>query len=218
MDMCTPWQTTPSLHPHTLTLKPLLFSLNLLHCAPPPSALPIKSFHIHTLSLLCSCRRSVVHPPLLVPILPPLPSLPLSTSLYWRFRSATACRGHCGRCSQNDSRHSSTPSLTPSSILPSCNALSATPLSLHSVGAVAPVVHCGGDGHNDSRHSISCQVEVLSPGVLALEHLYQHDVELHPFQEHPGEGCQEEEMEQGCEDCTGNLAWKRKDGEDLKIQ
>lgn len=95
---------------------------------------------------------------------------------------------------------------------------SATPLSLHSVGAVAPVVHCGGDGHDDSRHSIACQVEVLSPGVFALKHLYQHDVELHPFQEHPGEGCQEEEMEQGSEDRTGNLVGGRKDGEDLKIQ
>lgn len=108
--------------------------------------------------------------------------------------------------------------LAPSSILPSRYALFATPLSLHSVGAVAPVVHCSGDGHYHSRHSISCQVEVLSPGVFALKHLYQHDVELHPFQEHPGEGCQEEEMEQGRKDCTGNLVRERKDGEDLKIQ
>lgn len=99
------------------------------------------------------------------------------------------------------------PPLLPSSIHPSSTQcyLSTTPPSLHSVGAVAPVVHCGGDSHYDSRHSVSCQVEVLSPRVLALKHLNQHDVELHAFQEHPGEGCQEEEMEQGCEDRTGNL-------------
>lgn len=87
--------------------------------------------------------------------------------------------------------------------------------SLHSVRAIAPVVHCGRDGDNDSRHSISCQVEVLGPGVLTLKHLHQHDVELHPFQEHPGKGCQEEKMEQGSKDGTGNLAWERKDGEGL---
>lgn len=81
--------------------------------------------------------------------------------------------------------------------------------SLHSVSAVASVVHRGRDGHYDSWHSISCQVEVLSPGVFALKHLHQHDVELHPFQEHPGEGCQEEEMEQGRKDCTDDLERER---------
>lgn len=90
--------------------------------------------------------------------------------------------------------------------------------SLHSVGAVAPIVHSSGDGHYDSRYSISCQVEVLSPGVFALKHLYQHDVELYPFQEHPGERCQEEEMEQGRKDCADNLVRQIKDWEGLKIQ
>lgn len=102
------------------------------------------------------------------------------------------------------------PSVTPSANLPSCYTFFATPLSLHSVGAVAPVVHCSGDGYYDSRHAVSCQVEVLSPGVFTLKHLYQHDVELYPFQEHPGEGCQEEEMEQGCKNCTGNLLRERR--------
>lgn len=86
-------------------------------------------------------------------------------------------------------------------------------LSLHSVGAIAPVVHCSRDGDNESRHSISCQVEVLGPGVLAFKHLHQHDVELYSFQEHPGKGCQEEKMEQGSKDGTGNL--ERKDGKGL---
>lgn len=98
----------------------------------------------------------------------------------------------------------------PSSILPSGYTLFPSPVSLHSVSAIAPVVHCGGDGHYDSRHSVSCQVEILSPGVLTLKHLYQHDVELHPFQEHPGEGCQEEKMEQGRKDSTGNLEREKK--------
>lgn len=49
--------------------------------------------------------------------------------------------------------------------------------------------------------------------MLTLENLHQHDVELHPFQEHPSEGCQEEEVEQGGKDGAGNLAG-RKDGKD----
>lgn len=104
-------------HPSILTLKAVFFSLGILHCTPPPSAPPVKSFHIHTLLLPCSCRHSVVHPP---PAFPQYfsttlhPSLPLSLhsfSLYWLFRSATACWVHCGKRSQNDSRHSSLPPL-----------------------------------------------------------------------------------------------------------
>lgn len=166
---------------------------------------------------------------MLVPILLLLPpsSLSLNSLCIDASEVPQLVVGHCGRRSQNDSRHSSLPprlSFLPPSlprpiILPSffLATLSPPPVSpsLHSVGAVAPVVHCSGDGHYDSRYSVSCQVEVLSPGVLALKHLHQHDVELHPFQEHPGEGCQEEEMEQGREDCTGNLVWERKDGQDL---
>lgn len=78
----------------------------------------------------------------------------------------------------------------------------------HSVSAITAVVHRSGNGHNQRGDSIAHQVEVASARVLALKHLHQHDVELHPFQEHPGEGCQEEEMEQGREDCTGNLVWE----------
>lgn len=87
--------------------------------------------------------------------------------------------------------------------------------SLHSICAVALVVHGGGDGHDDGGHPVTCQVEVLGPGVLTLKNLHQHDVELHPFQEHPREGCQEEEVEQSGKDGAGNLAG-RKDGKDLK--
>lgn len=133
--------------------------------------------------------------------------------VYWCFRSATAVRNPCTRHSQvtagtpvPQTHH---PSLLQSTLSPPL------PLSLHSVGAIAPVVHCGRDGDYESGHSISCQVEVLGPGVLTLKYLHQHDVELHTFQEHPGKGCQEEKMEQGGEDSTGNLAWERKDGKGL---
>lgn len=105
-------------HSHTLTPEPLLFPLSLLHRAPLPPISPAKSFHIHTLSLLCSagtlwCILPCLSPRYLLFLL----SLPLSTSLYWRLRSATACRGHCGRRSQNDSRHSSLPPFFPRPII-----------------------------------------------------------------------------------------------------
>ena len=80
----------------------------------------------------------------------------------------------------------------------------------HFVCAIAPVVHCCWYGHNQCRHAIADQIEVLPPGVFALENLHQHDVELHPLQEHPGESCQEEEVQEGSKDGTGNLRadWK----------
>lgn len=80
----------------------------------------------------------------------------------------------------------------------------------HFVRAVAPVVHCCWHGHNQRRHAVPHQIEILPPGVLALKNLHQHDVELHPLQEHPGESCQEEEVQEGSKDGTGNLYedWK----------
>lgn len=72
------------------------------------------------------------------------------------------------------------------------------------VRAVAPVVHRCRHGHNQRRHAVPDQIEVLPPGVLALKNLHQHDVELHPLQEHPGESCQEEEVQEGSKDGTGN--------------
>lgn len=76
---------------------------------------------------------------------------------------------------------------------------------LHSVRAVAAVVHGGRDGHDQRRHAVTHHVEVAAARVLALEHLHQHDVELHALQEHPGERRQEEEVQQGGEDGAGDL-------------
>lgn len=86
-------------------------------------------------------------------------------------------------------------------------------MSLHSICAVTPVVHRSRNSHNQRRNSITHHVEIAFAWVLALEHLHEHDVELHSFQEHPGERSQEEEVEQGGEDGTGNL-WKG--GKDLQ--
>lgn len=83
----------------------------------------------------------------------------------------------------------------------------------HSVGAVTAVVHRGGDGHDERGDAVAHQVEVASARVLALEHLHQHDVELHAFQEHPRERGQEEEVEQGGEHGTGNLGMVAEEGE-----
>lgn len=41
--------------------------------------------------------------------------------------------------------------------------------------------------------------------MFTLKNLHQHDVELHSLQEHPGEGSQEEEMQEGSKNCTGDL-------------
>lgn len=216
------------LHPSILTLSHLNHSFSPSICSTVHPLLPSRALNP---SIFTHCR-CCAHAGTLWCILPCLsPILPSPSSF---FSASLPSQPFCIDASEVPQLVESTvadaakmtagtpaslpSSLAPSAILPSRHALFATPLSLHSVGAVAPVVHCSGDGHYDSRHSISCQVEVLSPGVFALKHLYQHDVELHPFQEHPGEGCQEEEMEQGREDRTGNLVRERKDGEDLKIQ
>lgn len=75
----------------------------------------------------------------------------------------------------------------------------------HFVCAIAPVVHCCWHGHDQCRHAIANQIEVLPPRVFTLKNLHQHDVELHTFQEHPGESRQEEEVQEGSKDSTSNL-------------
>lgn len=95
-------------HFHTKTPP---FLLNLLHCGLPshllnPSIFTLCRCCAHAGTLWCIL-------PCLSPYFPPLFLLlcliPLSTSLCWLFRSATAWRVHCGRDSLNDSRHSSLP-------------------------------------------------------------------------------------------------------------
>lgn len=84
---------------------------------------------------------------------------------------------------------------------------------LHPVRAVAAVVHGGRNSHNQCRDAVAHHVEVAAARVLTLEHLHQHDVELHALQEHPGERRQEEEVQQGGEDGAGDLTAGGETGE-----
>lgn len=111
-EVCTPRQTPPSLHSHTLTLKPLLFfsSLNLLPLPPSfhPALLNPSIFaHCH-----CCAHAGTLWCilPVLVPILllPPS-SLSLNSLCIDASEVPQLVVGHCGRRSQNDSRHSSLP-------------------------------------------------------------------------------------------------------------
>lgn len=183
----------------------------------PPCRPSFKSFHIQTLSLLCLCRRSAVHPLLLVP-LPPSSSSSFSASLSSqplcvdsrevpKLVESTAAGKAKTRAGVPALPIPPLLSFHPSVLLSITGFFA--PIYLHSVGAVAPIVHRSRDRHNDGGHSVSCQVEILSPGVLAFKHLHQHDVKLHPFQEHPGERCQEEEMQQGRKHRADNLGKRR---------
>lgn len=102
--------TDDSIPPFSHSRKPLLFSLSLLHCEPPPhSSLPSRPLN---LSIFTHCR-CCAHASALGCILPCLsPYFPLILLLCLSHplcidasENATACRSHCG--SQNDSRHSS---------------------------------------------------------------------------------------------------------------
>lgn len=73
------------------------------------------------------------------------------------------------------------------------------------LGPIAPVVYGCRDAHHQCRKAVSTQIVVLFAGVLALEDLHQHEIELHTLQTHPGEGSQEEEMQKASKDGTGNL-------------
>lgn len=87
----------------------------------------------------------------------------------------------------------------------------------HFVRAIAPVVHCCWHSHDQCRHAVADQIEVLPPGVFTLKNLHQHDVELHPLQEHPGESRQEEEVQEGSKDSTGNLQTSLKEQEKVFV-
>lgn len=75
----------------------------------------------------------------------------------------------------------------------------------HSLCAITTVVHCSRHSYDERRNTVAHQVEVATAWVFTLKDLYQHDIELHALQEHPREGRQEKEMEQGREDGTSNL-------------
>lgn len=71
--------------------------------------------------------------------------------------------------------------------------------------AVAPVVDGCWDAHHHSRDEVPRHVIVLPARELALEHLNQHEVQLHALQTHPGERTQEAEVENAGDDGAHKL-------------
>lgn len=66
---------------------------------------------------------------------------------------------------------------------------------------------CGHADHNGGEE-VTRHVVVLLPGVFALKDLDQHEVQLDPLETHPGEGSQEEEVEDPGDDGTPNLGFR----------
>lgn len=81
---------------------------------------------------------------------------------------------------------------------------------LRFVSPVAPVVDSRGDADHDGREEVTRHVVVLFPRVLALEDLHQHEVQLDPLKTHPGEGGQEEEVEDPRDDGASDLRQNNK--------
>lgn len=79
------------------------------------------------------------------------------------------------------------------------------------LGPVALVVDSRGHGNHNGREEVTRDVVVLLPRVFALKDLHEHEVQLDPFQTHPGEGCQEEEVEDTGNDGASNLGLRRKE-------
>lgn len=78
-------------------------------------------------------------------------------------------------------------------------------INLRSRRAVAAVVDSRRDAHHDRREEVTGHIVVLAAGELALEHLHQHEVQLHALQTHPGEGCQEAEVQDASDDGAHQL-------------
>jgi len=76
---------------------------------------------------------------------------------------------------------------------------------LRPLRAVAPVVDGGRDAHHRRRDEVPGDVVVLPARELALEHLHQHEVQLHGLQAHPGERRQEAEVEHAGDDGAHQL-------------
>lgn len=68
-------------------------------------------------------------------------------------------------------------------------------LHVHSLCAVAFVVDGCWNAHHHSWDEVAEAVVILYAWAFALKDLDQHQVKLHAFQTHPGEGSQEAEVE-----------------------
>lgn len=80
---------------------------------------------------------------------------------------------------------------------------------------VALVVDGCGDADHNGGEEVTGHVVVLLPGVLALKDLDQHEVQLDPLQAHPGEGRQEEEVEDSGDDGAADLGVRRSEGGEI---
>lgn len=80
---------------------------------------------------------------------------------------------------------------------------------------VALVVDGCGDADHNGGEEVTGHVVVLLPGVLALKDLDQHEVQLDPLQAHPGEGRQEEEVEDSGDDGAADLEVRRSEGGEI---
>lgn len=74
---------------------------------------------------------------------------------------------------------------------------------------VALVVDGRGDADHNGGEEVTGHVVVLLPGVFALEDLHQHEVQLDPLETHPGEGSQEEEVEDPGDDGAPHLGFRQ---------
>lgn len=73
------------------------------------------------------------------------------------------------------------------------------------LGPVALVVDGCRDADDDGGEEVAGHVVVLFPGVFALEYFYKHEVQLDPLKTHPGEGSQEEEVQDPRDDGAADL-------------
>lgn len=89
---------------------------------------------------------------------------------------------------------------------------SAQILHLRPLCAVAPVVDGCWDAHHHGRDEVPGDVVVLPARELALEHLDQHEVQLHTLQTHPGERSQEAEVENPGDDGAHQLTGRHMQG------
>lgn len=80
---------------------------------------------------------------------------------------------------------------------------------LRPMRAVAAVVDGRRDAHHGGREEVPGDVVVLPARELALEHLDQHEVELHALEAHPGERRQEAEVENARDDGAHQLTGTR---------
>lgn len=80
---------------------------------------------------------------------------------------------------------------------------------------VALVVDGCGDADHNGGEEVTGHVVVLLPGVFTLKDLDQHEVQLDSLEAHPGEGSQEEEVEDPGDDGAPDLGFRQSEGGEI---